>query len=121
MRFEYLIALMCGAAAILWVKLYTALAAAIQRRLVDPFQYVRPEPKPLKVARWVLVCHVLIGLVLFFAIAGFGQEQTPGRFAISIKGWSLVALIFGWWIGGAGVLQFFWSRARQQAPRPALG
>ncbi len=112
----YLAAAACGAAAILFVKLYAALTGGVQRKFIDPWKYVRPEPAPREVARWAVVLHVLIGFVVFFAIASFGHAEASGPFHMSIgdritlDGRALLELILGWWIGGRGVLQFFWPQ-----------
>lgn len=124
--FEYIAALLCGAAAILFVQLYAKLTAAAQRVFVDRFKYVRPEPPPADVSRWAVMLHVLIGLVLFFAIAGIGKISTPApldalfemsiespRHHVSLGSHALLELVLGWWIGGRGVLGFFWSKYRR--------
>ena len=47
--FDYLALALCGAAAILCVALYARFTGTLQRVLVDPVKYVRPEPAPDKV------------------------------------------------------------------------
>jgi hypothetical protein len=101
---------MCGAAAIVFVKLYTRLTSEAQRVTADSFKFVRPEPPSTKVPFWVVALHVLIGLVLFGTMAVLGQEQTPVRVAINLRDYGTLALILGWWIGGRGVLGFFWAK-----------
>jgi hypothetical protein len=124
---DYVAAILCGAAAILFVQLYAKLTAAVQRVAFDQFRYIRPEPPPADVSRWAVMLHVLIGLVIFFAIAGIGRLRTPAPldalfemtmespqgFHISLGGHATLELVLGWWIGGRGVLGFFWSRYRR--------
>jgi hypothetical protein len=87
--FEYVTAAMWGGAAILFVKLYARLAAAVQRVFVDPFEFVRPEPlKPGEVVNWAVVLHMLIGMALFVAIAGFEETKTNAA----------MELVIGWWV-----------------------
>ena len=123
---EYVAAMACGAGAILFVQLYAVLTAAVQRVVFDQFRYVRPEPPPADVSRWAVMLHVLIGLAVFFAIAGIGTIRTPAsldavfemsiespkRHHISLGSHALLELVLGWWIGGRGVLGFFWSKYR---------
>lgn len=125
--FDTIAAMTCGAAAILFVQLYARLTAAVQRVVFDQFKYIRPEPPPAAVSRWAVMLHVLIGLVVFFVIAGIGKLRTPvpmdALFEMSVespKGYSvslgshaLLELALGWWIGGRGVLGFFWSKYRR--------
>ena len=125
--FDMIAAIACGAGAILFIQLYARLAAAVQRVAFDQFKYVRPEPPPAEVSRWVVMLHVLIGLVVFFAIAGIGNVRTPvpmdglfeiatespKGFRVSLGGHATLELILGWWIGGRGVLGLFWSRYRR--------
>jgi hypothetical protein len=101
-----------GGAAILFVMVFARLTAAIQRAVFDPFQYVRPEPLPRKVARWVAWLHVLIGVALFIAVASLSAVTTDTGLKITIRGWNAAALIFGWCVGGGNVLKFFWLKAR---------
>jgi hypothetical protein len=108
--YKYLAAAMCGAAAIVFVKLYARLTSEAQRVTADPFKFVRPEPPSTKVPFWVVALHVLIGLVLFGTMAVLGQEQTPVRVVINLRDYGTLALILGWWIGGRGVLGFFWAK-----------
>jgi hypothetical protein len=126
-RFDMIAAIACGAGAILFVQLYVRLTAAIQRVAFDQFKYVRPEPLPTEVSRWVVMLHVLIGLVVFFTIAGIGNVrapvpmdalfemamESPKGFRVSLGGHATLELILGWWIGGRGVLGLFWSRYRR--------
>jgi hypothetical protein len=107
---KYLAAAACGAAAILFVALYARLTSELQRVTADPWKFVRPEPPGTKVPFWVAALHVLLGLVLFGAMAVLGQEQPPGRFVINLRDCGTLALIFGWWIGGRGILRFFWAK-----------
>jgi len=125
--FDTIAAIACGAGAILFVQLYARLTAAVQRVAFDQFKYVRPEPPPAEVSRWVVMLHVLIGLVVFFTIAGIGNVRTPvptdallemtmeapKGFRVSLGGHAMLELILGWWIGGRGVLGLFWSRYRR--------
>ena len=120
---DMLAAIACGAGAILFVQLYAWLTATIQRVAFDQFKYVRPEPPPARVARWAVVVHVLIGLVMFFTIAGIGKVQTPAALdrlfemttgsGVTLGSLALSEWFFGWWIAGRSVLNFFWSRYRR--------
>ena len=83
---EYIAAAACGLAAILFVKLFAMLTGGVQRAVIDPWKHVRPEPAPREVTRWAVVLHVLIGLVVFFAIASFGHAAASGPFHMSIEG-----------------------------------
>ena len=58
--FETMIAAACGAAAVLFVILYTRLTLAAQRVFIDPLKFVRPGPKPEKAAKWATVLHVIL-------------------------------------------------------------
>jgi hypothetical protein len=122
---DYVAAILCGAVAIIFVQLYAKLTAAAQRVFIDRFRYVRPEPPPADVSRWAVMLHVLIGLVIFFVIAGIGKIRTPApldalfemsmespRYRVSLGSHALLELVLGWWIGGRGVLGFFWSKYR---------
>jgi hypothetical protein len=125
--FEFLVAAGCGAAAILFVTLYTRLTLAAQRVFIDPLQFVRPEPKPEKAAKWVTVLHVVLGFILLFVMTGVGemtgvgQVQVPHRIAISADTPEAAGLLLGWWLGGGVVLRFFWAKWRRgETPtRPA--
>jgi len=75
---------------------------------------------------WVVALHILVGLVVFFAIGAFVEispaKQTlgntwmsvegPGGKVVTLSGWAMFRMTLGWWIGGAGVLKFFWRRRR---------
>jgi hypothetical protein len=124
--FDTIAAIACGAGAILFVQLYARLTAAVQRVAFDQFKYVRPEPPPAQVARWAMVVHVLIGLVVFFTIAGIEKVRTPmpmdalfemtaesPNVRISLGSLAMSEWFFGWWIAGHSVLNFFWSRYRR--------
>jgi hypothetical protein len=122
--YEYAAAALCGTAAILFVKLYAKLTAAMQRVFVDPFEFVRPEPPPAQVPGWVLFLHVLIGIAMFFVIAGIGQIRIPGMldrlFEVSVESesgfrvwlgdYGGAEFAVGWWAGGRAVLEFFWLK-----------
>jgi hypothetical protein len=103
----------CGAAAILFVALYTRATLAAQRVFIDPWQYVRPEPKPESAAKWVVAVHVLLGFVLLFVMTGVGQMQIPHKLQVDGDGPESAGLLLGWWIGGRIVLGFFWARWRR--------
>ena len=81
--------------------------------LVDPWKYVRPEPKPESAAKWVVVVHVLFGFVLLFVMTGVGQMQIPHKVQIGGDGPEGAGLLLGWWGGGRIVLGFFWARWRR--------
>jgi hypothetical protein len=116
--FQTMVAAGCGAAAILFVTLYTRLALAAQRVFIDPFKFVRPEPKPQAAAKWVTVIHVILGFILLFVMTGVGQMQIP-HLKISSEQPEAIGLILGWWLGGRTVLRFFWAKWRrgETAPR----
>lgn len=111
--FETMTALACGALAVIFVALYTRLTLAAQRTFIDPWTYVRPEPKPESAAKWVVVLHVLLGFVLLFVMTGIGQMQIPHRVQFSGDGPEAAGLLLGWWIGGRIVLGFLWARWRR--------
>ena len=94
----------CGAAAILFVTLYTRLTLAAQRVFIDPFRFVRPEPKPEKAAKWVTVLHVILGFILLFVMTGVGQMQIPHRM-VSADAPGVGLLLAR--IGGSVVPRFF--------------
>ena len=111
--FEFMVAVACGATAILFVTLYTRLTLAAQRAFIDPFKFVRPEPKPEQAAKWVIVLHVVLGFVLLFVMTGIGQTQIPHVLKVSAEAPEGGGLLLGWWIGGGIVLRFFWARWRR--------
>jgi|SRR5436190_5644368 len=111
--FEFMVAAACGATAILFVTLYTRLTLAAQRVFIDPFKFVRPEPKPEQAAKWVIVLHVVLGFVLLFVMTGVGQMQIPHVLKISAEAPEGGGLLLGWWIGGGAVLRFFWAKWRR--------
>lgn len=127
--FIHLAAALCGIAAIVFVMLYATIAEAMRWLLVDSWRHVRPGPPPADLSTFVVVLHVLIGFVVFFAIAAFGassaaRAQTLGHtyltfesplrdgLRVDLNGRALVELAVGWWMGGYGVLKFFWLRRR---------
>lgn len=103
-----LAALLTGATGVLFVFLYTRVVASIQRMLFEPFTHVRPGPPPAKAPRWAVFIHVLIGVVLFFAMATVRKDG--GGLVANIDTWGGLGLIFGWWIGGRTTLTLFWPR-----------
>jgi hypothetical protein len=111
-----IVAAACGVAAIVFVWLFAAASATVQRALFDPWQFVRPGPKPAKVPRWAKVIHIVLGFVIFFAIAALGHEQftESGLRLVRIAHYNALALILGWWIGGSTVLGVFWRQARRR-------
>ena len=110
--FEAMAAAACGAAAVLFVMLYTRLTLAAQRVFIDPFKFVRPGPKPEKAAKWATVLHVVLGFILLFVMTGVGHMQIP-TLKISGDAPEGAGLLLGWWIGGGIVLRFFWARWRR--------
>ena len=94
----YLTAALCGAAAILFVKLYARLTSSVQRRAFDWYNFVRPEPPSAKVPFWVVALYVLIGIALFIAMAAFAQRQLARGSTIDLGTYGALALILGWWI-----------------------
>jgi hypothetical protein len=112
--FESMAAVLCGGAAIVFVRLYAALTSTVQRRVFEPFKYVRPEPPTRQVARWAAVLHCLIGIGLLLAMAGLAKEQIPGRFKANLGGLGTFEMFPGWWVGGPAVLRFFWPNLRQR-------
>jgi uncharacterized membrane protein YuzA (DUF378 family) len=105
----YLLAALCGVAAILFVIVYTAMAETAQLVLVDSWKHVRPGPPPPDAPRWATVLYALIGLAAFIAIAAVGQA---GAAYVTLGGQALLELLLGWWIGGLALLRFFWFRRR---------
>jgi hypothetical protein len=105
----YLAAVAFGAGAIVFIALYAWLASSVQRVTADPFKFVRPEPPSTKVPFWVRALHVLIGIAAFLAMAALGQRASVSR-AIDFGDYGALALIAGWWIGGRGVLAYFWAK-----------
>ena len=103
--FDYWAAALCGIAAIAFVKLYAVLAGTVQRRLIDPIRHVRPEPAPRKPARWAVVLHVVIGLVVFSVMAITRDDST--KTSMSLDFYAMLEFVLGWWIGGRTVLAFF--------------
>ena len=109
-----MIAAACGAAAVLFVIVYTRLTLAAQRVFIDPLKFVRPGPKPEKAAKWVTVLHVILGFILLFVMTGVGQMQIFGTLKISGDAPEGAGLLLGWWVGGGIVLRFFWARWRRE-------
>jgi hypothetical protein len=119
-------AVLCGVGAVLFVMVYATIAEAMQFVLVDSWKHVRPGPPPLEMPVWVVALHILIGLVVFFAIGAFVEispvKQTlgntwmsvegPGGKVVTLSGSAMFRMTLGWWIGGTGVLSFFWLRRR---------
>jgi hypothetical protein len=117
-------AVLCGLATVLFIYLYAMLAGGVQRAVIDPWKHVRPEPAPAWPPRWAIVLHVLIGLVVFFLIASAGDttaqaggsfhmtvgDASPAGPRVTLGGRALLELLLGWWIGGRGVLGFFWPK-----------
>src|SRR5262245_30672709 len=122
----YLVAALCGVAAILFVFVYAAITETTQLALVDSWKHVRPGPPPPDVARWASVLYALVGLAVFVAIAAFAEASAahgqaghttmtlegPEGFRVTLGGYALLELVLGWWIGGLGLLRFFWLRRR---------
>jgi len=117
-------AVLCGVGAVLFVMVYATIAEAAQFVLVDSWK--RPGPPPPEMPVWVVALHILVGLVVFFAIGAFVEispaKQTlgntwmsvygPGGKEVTLSGSAMFRMTLGWWIGGAGVLKFFWLRRR---------
>jgi hypothetical protein len=127
-------AVLCGIGAVLFVMVYATIAEAAHYVLVDSWKHVRPGPPPPEMPVWVVALHILVGLVVFFAIGAFVEispaKQTlgntwmsvegPGGKVVTLSGSAMFRMTLGWWIGGAGVLKFFWLRRRAaRAPRAA--
>ena len=121
--FVYLVAALCGAAAILFVWVYAAISETAQLAFVDSWKHVRPGPPPQAVARWASVLYALIGLAVSVAIAAFAEIsaanghtkmalEAPEGFYVTLGGQALLELLLGWWIGGLALLKFFWLRRR---------
>jgi hypothetical protein len=117
-------AMQCGAAAILFVRIYVASTLGLHRIFIDPWQYVRPEPPSRTAARWTVYLHGVIGLVLFFTIAGLGQLAPPDTMdwlismqagKIHLGSRAMLEWILGWCLAGSVVLKYFWSRSRAAA------
>jgi hypothetical protein len=119
-------ALLCGVGAVLFVMVYATVAEATQFALVDSWKHVRPGPPPPEMPVWVVALHILVGLVVFFAIGAFVEisppSQTlgntwmsvegPGGKVVTLSGSAMFRMTLAWWIGGVGVLKFFWLRRR---------
>jgi len=119
-------AVLCGVGAVLFVMVYATIAEATQFVVIDSWKHVRPGPPPPEVPVWVVALHILVGLVVFFAIRAFVEispaKETlgntwmsvygPGGKEVTLSGSAMFRMTFGWWIGGAGVLKFFWLRRR---------
>ena len=119
-------AVLCGVGAVLLVMVYATIAEATQFVLIDSWKHVRPGPPPPEMPVWVVALHILVGLVVFFAIGAFVEispaMETPGNTWMSVdlpggkevtlSGSAMFRMTFGWRIGGAGVLKFFWLRRR---------
>jgi hypothetical protein len=88
--FVHLVAALCGVAAILFVMAYATVTEALQWILVESWRHVRPGPPPPELPSWVIVLHVLIGFVVFFAMAAFGTSsaatQTLGHTYVTLGG-----------------------------------
>lgn len=114
--FQTMVAAACGAAAILFVTLYTRLTLAAQRVFIDPFKFVRPEPKPEAADKWVTVLHVVLGFIFLFVMTGVGQMdhlKTSITVVVNPERPEAMVLILGWWLGGRSVLRFFWAKWRR--------
>jgi hypothetical protein len=111
--FDMMVAAACGAAAVLFIVLYTRLTLAAQRVFIDPLKFVRPGPKPEQAAKWVTVLHVVLGFILLFVMTGVGQMQIPTTLTISGEEPEGAGMLLGWWIGGGIVLRFFWAQWRR--------
>jgi uncharacterized membrane protein YuzA (DUF378 family) len=124
--FVYLVAALCGVAAILFVMIYAVVAETAQLAFVDSWKHVRPGPPPQEVPRWPTMLYALIGLAVFVAIAAFAEASAAhgqtghtfmtleGRdgFRVTLGGYALLELLLGWWIGGVALLKLFWLRRR---------
>lgn len=120
-------ALLCGLAVIVVIMLYATIAEGARWLLVDSWKHVRPGPPPSELPSWVIVLHILIGFAVFFAMTRFGMpgaaripalghtylsfEDGTGR-PMTLDGRALLEMALAWWIGGCGVLKFFWLRRR---------
>jgi hypothetical protein len=105
---------------------YATIAEAAKFVLVDSWKHVRPGPPPPEMPVWVVALHMLVGLVVFFAIGAFVEispaKETlgntrmsvygPGGKEVTLSGTAMFRMTLGWWIGGTGVLKFFWLRRR---------
>jgi hypothetical protein len=100
-------AAICGAGAILFVKLYAELTAVVQRVLVSRMPRAkRQDLEPDEVAGWVFGLYYLIGF--YFAIG-----VTGGTILFGDGVWHVATTEFclGWW-AGVNVLEFFWPKPR---------
>jgi hypothetical protein len=119
-------AVLCGVGAVLFVMVYATFAEATHYLLVDSWKHVRPGPAPPGMPVWVVALHIIVGLVVFFAIGAFVEispaTPTPGNTWMSVQekggkvltlsGSAMFQMTLAWWIGGTGVLKFFWLRRR---------
>jgi hypothetical protein len=119
-------ALLCGAGAVLFVMVYATIVEAAHYFAVDSWRHVRPGPPPPDMPVWVVALHILVGLVVFFAIGAFVEisparetlgntwlsvEERGGK-VLTLSGSAMFRMTLAWWIGGTGVLKFFWLRRR---------
>jgi hypothetical protein len=114
------IALGCGAAAIVFARLYVSMTLGLQRALFDPWRYVRPEPPSRQIERWPRYAFALIGIVLFLTMSLIGNSTFTDKSAelkIDIGWICLLALFVGWSRGGFAVLGYFWATSRERAER----
>ena len=119
-------AVLCGVGAVLFVMVYATFAETTHYLLVDSGKHVRPGPPPPELPVWVVALHILVGLVVFFAIGAFVEispaKQTLGNTwmtveghggkVLTLSGSAMFRMTLAWWIGGTGVLKFFWLRRR---------
>ena len=91
------------------------------RRLDRP-RATRLVTKPERAATWAVVGHVILGVVLLFAMTSVGQMEMARALKISADEPEAAGLIIGWWIGGTAVLRFFWAtwRRGEQQSRPLV-
>jgi hypothetical protein len=105
---------------------YATIVEAAHYFAVDSWRHVRPGPPPPDMPVWVVALYILVGLVVFFAIGAFVEisparetlgntwlsvEERGGK-VLTLSGSAMFRMTLAWWIGGTGVLKFFWLRRR---------
>jgi hypothetical protein len=119
-------AVLCGVGAVLFVMVYATVAEAARYVLIDSWKHVRPGPPPPELPVSIAALHIIVGLVVFFAIGAFVEispakdtlgstwmsVQEPGGKVVTLSGDAMFTMTLAWWIGGTGVLTFFWLRRR---------
>ena len=105
---EHVTAAICGGAAILFVKLYAELTAAVRRVVVNPMTQVkRGDREPEEVVGWAFHLYHQIGIALAIAVTGGTMLFKDGVWYVAT-----IEFVLGWW-AGENVLTFFWPKPRR--------